>query len=167
MKNTIIKKENAGKIEEVLKILEKKSLQDSWFASRYIFNLWYIILEPEFDYLKDNAKNKALYQKKLKDLSAMLLDLYFQDAFYNFILGYLMTISDWYFVQTSKVTSLDLLQKAHKIEPDNALFHYYFKLSLKQEDKNLKKDICDNFDKIFRKDKGIMEKYFFEILCKK
>lgn len=166
MKFLVIEKENNRQIDQVLKILEENALNDVWYGSRYLFNLWYIIIEPDYD---DIIFDKNIYLEELKNNTIILYKIYKNETFFNFILGYIMSISYWYFLDIFKYPedlSKELLRKAFLNEKDTLLklFYYYFTFDNNETEdyENTKNNIKQNFNKIFCNKNGILEKYFWE-----
>jgi tetratricopeptide (TPR) repeat protein len=174
MVDKAIKFENDGEIDKALAGLENIIKIDPFKADnwiRYLFDAWYVLLEPDFDHLDIN---KELLEKNLKK--------YFKEAYkrfsgnpeFLFYMGYIMSISSWYFVDPNEVDgdqmAVEMIQRAHELEPDNIIYRWCAKYNQLDDSLNdiQKEERSQLFEEVKKSDLwisgGLIGKYFDEVV---
>ncbi len=128
-----------------------------------IFLTWYILVEgvscenfSESDIKDILMRNVETYQ-----------NTYTNDADYNFIIGWMLTVAFWYFAPLLKEEDgVRLLDKAYRSNPKNSLFKWALRKVLRLKDneiENIKIDIASRYDQFYNYGTFIKE-YFCDII---
>ena len=164
----VINKENNADFASVLFLLEDDMLQSESSAYRLIFDLWYIINEPDFD--DELTFTEIELETKLKSVYNVTHPLYLNSPNYLFFVGYMMLLTDWFFTGDMNLAR-QYLKKAHCMAPDNLLFQWgmwcdqsYQTTQSSVEYQKLCMDLNENFHLYF-KENGLLERYFKSIVC--
>jgi hypothetical protein len=133
MLSTIIELEEKEEMDKVLPMLEQSISQDKtnvelWI--RYLFDGWYVLLEPDFDRLDID---RELLENKLPGYFKEAYELFSDNAAFMFYIGYIMSICDWYFIDKTQTNgeliARYMMERAHALEPDNIIYEYFAKYS--------------------------------------
>lgn len=158
--------ESNGEIVNAISILENYTILNENFTIRLIFNYWYILIEPEFDYLNIDHN---IIEVKLKTLFTNAYTQFKNSPKFIFFIGYLISLTDWYFNMPEKI-SLEFINKAIEKQPANLLFKWGLKmqktaneLENDEDYKILLNSLQHNINEYFS-EKGLLENYFRNLI---
>lgn len=93
-------------------------------ALRLLFVCWYVLIEGEcLDYSEEVDRQE--FKKKLEDVTRYLTDNHIGESKVNFYLGYVVSLSAWYFsteVEEWEANASRMLELAAKMEPENPIY---------------------------------------------
>jgi hypothetical protein len=127
------------------------------------FMAWYILVEGVSceNFSTDDIKN--ILTRNIK----VYQDNYINDADYNFIIGWMLTIAFWYFEPLLKEEDgIKLLDKAYRTNSKNSLFKWALRKVLRLKDseiEDLKIDIASRYDQFYNYGTFVQE-YFLEVI---
>lgn len=127
------------------------------------FLVWYILVEG----LSCENFSKSDIEDILMRNTKVYQSNYVNDADYNFIIGWMLTIAFWYFDPLLKEEDgVRLLNKAYYSDPKNSLFKWSLRNVLRlsgNEIENLKIDIASRYEQFYNYGAFIKD-YFFSII---
>ncbi|HMH20159.1 MAG TPA: hypothetical protein VK563_00215 [Puia sp.] len=113
------------------------------------FIAWYILVEGIFCESFSESDIKDILRRNVTSYQ----NTYANDADYNFIIGWMLTVAFWYFAPLLKEEDgARLLDKAYRSNPKNSLFKWALRGELRLKDdeiKNLKIDIASRYDEFY------------------
>jgi hypothetical protein len=141
----LIKLEKEKDIRGILSILSNEHRKD---IINRIFYLWYALLEPDFDESIDDEFRKEMMARLRNDFE-YYTEEFENDAYYNAIVGYIMPLSPWFFIDEDKnigeaeAFGYEMQRKSFVLEPENPmalLVNWTFMSSAEKE-----KDLIKHF----------------------
>jgi hypothetical protein len=127
------------------------------------FILWYILVEGV---CCDNFTERDIKVILMRNVETYQ-NFYANDADFNFIIGWMLTVAFWYFDPLLREEDgVRLLDKAYRSNPKNSLFKWALRKALRLKDdeiENLKIDIVLRYDHLYNYGTLIKE-YFLEVM---
>src|SRR5258708_1339557 len=146
--------------------LEAKLLRDRLDKELLIkesFILWYILVEGVYCESFTEASLRNILIRNVE----IYQSVYINDADFNFIMGWMISIAFWYFEPLiTEGDGVRLLNKAYKNNPKNSLFKWAVRMELglrDNETENLKIDIALRYDEFYNYGELIKD-YFLDII---
>jgi len=140
---------------------------------RYMFILWYLLLEDKCVGYKDFNRSKS--RKILSEIYFSSKDLFSTDPDYLFIVGYMITFAVFEISETKKWIDFNkvgdsMIKKAYELQPDNIVYELAYICSLKNPKEYFKfqiknKNIINKALEKYFDNRGLMGDYFYSIYC--
>ena len=127
------------------------------------FILWYILTEG----IHCESFSEQDIQGLLKRNGEIYLNAYLDDMEYNFIMGWMISITPWYFEPLFREEDGNhFLNKAYRRNPTNSLFKWAMRNELRlkgNEIEGLKSDIALRFDTFYGYG-ALIKEYFVDVI---
>jgi hypothetical protein len=142
-------------------LLQKKANKEVLITESFI--AWYILVEG---ISCENFSENDIQDILMRNVKEYKIN-FANDADYNFIIGWMLTVAFWYFDPLFKEEDgVVLLDRAYRSNPKNSLFKWALRKPLglgDKEIKNLEIDIATRYDQFYKYGPSI-KAYFFDII---